>query len=144
MKQCRTYAPCTGRVLLGLLFLFTGIGKAMSFGMMVGYADAYGVPAPAVAVAIAMVLEIGGGLALMWKKTACAAAWTLAALLILISLIFHTGWSGEAGQMEMLNFFKNMAVVGGLLVVAGTCGCDNCKKMDMGMKKEMPSGESMS
>ena len=109
-----------GRVLLALLFVPAGFSKIGGFAGTVGYAAAKGVPFPELAIAIAVAVELGLGLLLLVGFQTRWAALGIALFTVVITFIFHNFWAVPAEQfmMQQLNFFKNMAIVGGLLTVA--------------------------
>ena len=109
-----------GRLLLALLFLPAGISKIGGFAGTVGYITSKGMPLPTVAAAIAIIVEVGGGLALIAGFGTRWAALALAVFTFIASFFFHNYWGVPAGQamVQQLMFFKNIAVVGGLLVLA--------------------------
>ena len=103
-----------------VLFLPAGIGKLTGFAGTVGYISSVGLPLPTVAAAVAMVVEIGASLALLAGFGTRTAALVLAAFTLVASFFFHAYWGVPADQafMQQLLFFKNIAVVGGLLAIA--------------------------
>ena len=103
-----------GRALLALLFIPAGFGKIAGFAGAVGYAAAKGVPMPEVAIGIAIAVELGLGLLLLVGFQTRWAALGIAFFTFVITFIFHP--LGDPAQAQA--FFKNMAVVGGLLTVA--------------------------
>lgn len=109
-----------GRILLAVLFVPAGFGKIAGFSGTVGYATAMGLPLPTVGVAIALVIELFGGLALLIGYRARVAAIALAVFTLVASVFFHAYWAVPAEQqmVQQLLFFKNIAVVGGLLAFA--------------------------
>lgn len=109
-----------GRVLLALLFVPAGFGKIAGFGGTVGYIASKGVPLPELATAAAVGVELGLGLLLLVGWQTRWAALGMALFTFVITFIFHNFWAMPADQqmMQSLMFFKNMAVVGGLLTVA--------------------------
>jgi putative oxidoreductase len=110
----------TGRLLFALLFLPAGISKLTGFAGTVGYITSVGLPLPQVAAGLALTLELVGGLALLLGAGTRLAALALALFTLVASFFFHNYWAApEAQQMvQQLMFFKNIAVVGGLLSVA--------------------------
>lgn len=110
----------TGRLLLAALFLPAGIGKLTGFAGTVGYITSVGLPMPSVAAAIALTVEIIGGLALIAGFGTRISALVLALFTLVASFFFHNYWGAPADQqfMQQLLFFKNIAVVGGLLTLA--------------------------
>lgn len=109
-----------GRALLALLFVPAGFSKLMGFAGTVGYISSKGVPLPELAAAAAIGVELGLGLLLLVGFQTRWVALGMALFTFVISFIFHNFWGVPADQvmMQQINFFKNIAVVGGLLTVA--------------------------
>ena len=109
-----------GRFLLAQLFLPAGVMKIGDFEGTVGYLSSTGMPLPEAAALIAIVVEVVGGLALIAGFGTRVAALVLAVFTLAASICFHDFWAVPADQafVEQLMFFKNIAVVGGLLVLA--------------------------
>lgn len=109
-----------GRLLIALLFLPAGISKLTGFAGAVGYIASKGLPMPSAGAAIALVVEIVGSLALIFGFGTRIAALVLAVFTLAASVFFHNYWGvpAEQAMVQQLMFFKNIAVVGGLLVLA--------------------------
>lgn len=109
-----------GRLLLALLFVPAGIGKITGFAGTAGYIASKGLPMPELGALVAIVVEVGGGLALIAGFGTRLAALVLALFTLVATFIFHNYWGVPAEQafVQQLMFFKNIAVVGGLLVLA--------------------------
>lgn len=109
-----------GRILIALLFIPAGFGKISGFAGTVGYATSVGMPMPTVAVAVGLLIELLGGLALLFGLGTRIAALALAVFTLAASFFFHAYWALPADQqmMQQLLFFKNVAVTGGLLAFA--------------------------
>ena len=109
-----------GRLLLALLFLPAGISKIGGFAGTVGYIASKGLPMPSVAAVIAIIVEVVGAVALIAGFGTRWAALALAGFTFIPTFLFHNFWAMPAEQvmMQQLMFFKNIAVVGGLLVLA--------------------------
>lgn len=109
-----------GRLLIAALFLPAGISKITGFAGTVGYIGSVGLPLPAVGAVLAIAVEVLGGLALIVGYQTRLAALVLALFTLVASFFFHAYWSVPAEQafMQQLLFFKNIAVVGGLFVLA--------------------------
>jgi len=112
--------PLIGRILLSLVFIIAGVGKIGGFSMEQGFVASKHIPLPAVALAIAMLIELLGGLAILFGLFTRFAAWIVFLYLIPTTLIFHNFWAmqGAAHQDNMLHFEKNVAIMGGLLLLA--------------------------
>ncbi len=107
------FTPLIGRILMGQIFLLAGINKISGYDGTLGYMEAMGVPGgllPAV-----ILLEIGAGLALIIGWQTRWAAWALAGFSIVGAVIFH---NNPADQIQMIMFMKNLAIAGGLIVIA--------------------------
>jgi putative oxidoreductase len=109
-----------GRLLLASLFLPAGIGKIMGFAGTVGYIASKGLPMPELGAVIAIVVEIGGSIALIAGFGTRYAALALALFTLVASYFFHAYWSVPAEMVRVQQglFNKNIAVVGGLLLLA--------------------------
>lgn len=109
-----------GRILLALLFIPAGVSKLTGFAGTVGYIASKGVPFPELAAGAAIGIELGLGLLLLVGLQARWAALGIALFTFVVSFIFHNFWALPADQvlMNQQAFFKNMAIVGGLLTVA--------------------------
>jgi putative oxidoreductase len=107
-------------VLLAWLFVPAGWGKIFGFAGVSGYIASKGVPLPEVCAAIAIAIELGLGLLLLVGWQARWAAIGLAVFIAVITPIFHNYWAMPEAQqmMQQQAFNKNLAVLGGLLVVA--------------------------
>jgi len=108
-----------GRVLIAALFIPAGFGKLMGFAGAVGYIGSVGLPLPQVAAVIAILVELGLGLALLVGFKTRWAALGIALFTLVATFAFHNYWSMPADKafVNQLMFFKNIAVVGGLLTV---------------------------
>jgi putative oxidoreductase len=110
----------TGKLLLCLFFLISGFSKIFRTKMMVEYATSKHLPMPAISVILAAIIELGSGLAVIIGYQAAIASWILFVYLIPTSLIFHNFWAASEAekQNQFINFMKNLAIMGGLLILA--------------------------
>ena len=114
-----------GRLLLAYFFIPAGIGKlGAGFAGTVGYIASKGLPMPEVLAAAAIAVEIGAGLALLVGFKTRWAALLLALFSLATALFFHNYWGVPADQqmVQQLMFNKNLAVAGGLFVMAALGG----------------------
>jgi len=110
-----------GRFLISVIFLLSGFGKIANFSNMAGYMASKGAPAPKVLLAIAAAAELAGGLSLLLGLWTRVGALGLFVFLIPTTLMFHNFWAVAAGMEQMnqqAHFLKNLAIMGGLLMVA--------------------------
>lgn len=120
ISTAQNAAAFAGRLLLAALFVPAGLSKLTGFQGTVGYISSVGLPMPSIAAALAMMVEIGAGLALIAGAKTRIAALALAGFTLVASFFFHAYWGVPAEQqmVQQLLFFKNIAVVGGLLTLA--------------------------
>ncbi len=109
-----------GRILLGLIFVVSGFGKITGFDGTVAYIAAKGLPLPQLVAALAIVVELGGGLALVFGFHARWVGLLLAAFTVLAGIVFHNFWAAPEAQkmMQQIHFMKNLSIAGGMLVLA--------------------------
>ncbi|EJM64946.1 DoxX family protein [Pseudomonas sp. GM55] len=107
-------ASLIGRVLLSAIFILSGFSKLAAPAMMVGYISSVGLPLPQLALVLAIVVEIGGGLALIAGYRTRTVAAVLAVFSVFTALAFH---NALGDQNQFIHFFKNIAMAGGLLQV---------------------------
>ena len=109
-----------GRILIAILFVPAGWGKIAGFAGTAGYIASKGLPMPEVLAGLAIVIELGLGLLLLVGFQARWAALGLALFIAVITPLFHGYWAVDAAQVmqQKQAFFKNFAIVGGLLVLA--------------------------
>jgi putative oxidoreductase len=79
-----------------------------------------GIPVVPVSLALAIVLELGGGLAILLGYRVQPVALLMFFYLLAVTLSFHHFWTyqGAARQGQMINFLKNFAILGGLVQLA--------------------------
>jgi putative oxidoreductase len=121
MENKSRYTNLVARILLGIVFLASGSMKIAAWSAVVGMAGAKGLPFPAFSISLAAAIEIAGALMLFLGYHARFAAIALFVFLIPTTLLFHNFWAahGVEQQMQLVNFLKNLAIMGGLLLVAG-------------------------
>jgi putative oxidoreductase len=112
-------APLIGRILIAIFFIPSGFSKITGFSGTVGYIASGGLPAPSLGAVIAIIVEVVVAASLLVGWQARWSALILAAFTIAAALVFHNYWAAPADQqmMQQINFFKNIAIAGGLLFV---------------------------
>ncbi|HKS12014.1 MAG TPA: DoxX family protein [Pseudomonas sp.] len=110
------------RVLLMILFVSAGWGKLTAFEGTVGYMASLGAPAPTLAAVIAMVMEFFVGIVLVLGFYTRPLALLFALFVIGTALIGHPFWNmvDPERTANTIQFFKNLSIVGGLLLLAVT------------------------
>lgn len=108
----RTHGTVVGRMLMGLLFVFSGIGiyAEQTIVFTAAYYDSLGIPLAWLLVYVVIFVKIVGGGALMFGYRTGMAAGALIVFTIIATLAAHM-------SLEDINLFKNLAIIGGLLYV---------------------------
>lgn len=101
-----------GRILLAAIFILAGFQKITGYADTAGWMSSMGVPGALLPLVI--ILEIGGGLAVLLGFMSRWAALALAAFSLLAALLFHFNF---ADQTQSIMFMKNLAIAGGLLLL---------------------------
>jgi putative oxidoreductase len=120
------YLPFVGRLLIGLPFAMSGLGKLAAYGPTTAAISAVGLPLPPLAYVVAVAVELGGGLLLVAGFRARPVAIALALFSLATAVSFHSNF---ADQNQMINFLKYVMLAGGLLQIAafgaGALSIDN-------------------
>ena len=119
MEGRNDWAALVGRALFALTFIVTGWQKITDFSGTVGFLASAGLPFPSLLTAASIVLEFGGGLAILlgWKTR--WAALGLVVFVLVVTPIFHAFWSAPPAQamMQQVYFLKNVAILGGAVLL---------------------------
>ena len=120
--------PALGRVMIAIIFLFSGIGKVIDPGHAIEEIRAVGLPFAHLGLAIAIGLGLGGGAMLVLGIKTRMVAIVLAVYCVVAGLIFH---NPTGGIQQLVHLLKNFAMAGGLLQVAafgaGSYAFDNMR-----------------
>jgi putative oxidoreductase len=109
------YFSLIGRLLIGLPFVMSGLGKLAAYGKTTAMIAAVGLPVPPLAYAVAVIVELGGGLLLVLGYQVRPVAIAQAIFTIAAAVSFHNNF---ADQNQMIHFLKDVMITGGLLQVA--------------------------
>ncbi|MEX2493885.1 MAG: DoxX family protein [Nitrospirales bacterium] len=104
-----------GRIMLGALFLLSGMHKIANPEATQQYMASMGMPATEIFLIGAILVEIGAGLSLLLGFWTHVGSTILFLFMIPTTLIFHTDFSN---QTQFIMFLKNIAMMGGLLYVS--------------------------
>jgi putative oxidoreductase len=120
------YASLAGRVLIAVIFVLSGWGKIGGYAATQGYMQSVGVPGALLPLVI--LVELGGGLAIIAGVFTRPIAVLLAGFCILAALLFHAG----PDQINQIMFLKNIGLAGGFLFLvangAGRLSVDHALK----------------
>lgn len=110
-----------GRILVALIFILSGFNKISGFSSTAGYMASKGLPMAEVLLVPTILVELGGGLAILLGWHARLAAWAIFLFLIPVTLMFHAFWAVDAAQYQSQfnHFMKNVALMGAMLYIAG-------------------------
>ena len=122
MNQYESILNLLGRIAIAALFLPAGLNKLMGMEGVTSYFASLGLPVVAVLVWVVIAIEVLGGVALILGYKTRLVAIGLAIFTVLASIVGHAFWAApvDAAFIAQLLFFKNMAVTGGLLVLASS------------------------
>ena len=121
MKILKNLLINIGRVLLALYFLLPGIGKFIAWDDQVALMEAHDMKMVPVLLAVAGIIQILGGISLLLNKYVVICALGFAAMTILININLHDFWNvyeGVNAEREAQNFYKNLGIFAGLLLLA--------------------------
>jgi len=108
-----------GRIILGVFYLFSGTSHFSQLNMMAGYAGSKGVPAPKLAVIVSGVLLLVGSLSIITGFQPLIGVVALVLFFLPVTFMMFNFWSIQdqtARMSEMINFMKNMALMGSALM----------------------------
>ena len=111
--------PLAGRILIAVLFLMSGAAKLAAPATTIAYIHSVGLPFAPLGLALAVLIEIGGSAALVVGYRTRLVALVMAGFAIATALAFHNNF---ADQNQLIHFFKNVSIAGGLLQVAAFGG----------------------
>jgi len=114
-----------GRILLGLVFLNSGIGHFTQMSGTVGYAQSKGVPLPKIMVPLTGVMIIVGALLVVLGWHRFIGAGLLVIFLLPVAFIMHAFWKETdpmARMGEKVHFLKDLALAGAALFMAYYAG----------------------
>jgi putative oxidoreductase len=109
-----------GRIVVGGFFLMNGMNHLTKTEMMAGYAASKGVPAPKLAVVATGVQLLVGGLMILLGWYLWVGALILVLFLVPVALVMHNFWTVQDAQtrmVETIQFMKNLAIAGALLML---------------------------
>jgi uncharacterized membrane protein YphA (DoxX/SURF4 family) len=109
-----------GRLIFGGFFLYSGVHHFLDTATLAQYAGAKGVPMPEAAVLLTGALLIVGALSILLGILPRLGLACIILFLVGVTPIMHAFWSvpdPQIRQMDMANFTKNLALMGGALMM---------------------------
>ena len=119
MQTASDLALLLGRIAIACLFVPAGLRKLMDLGAFAASLQKQGVPYPDVMAPIGAGVEFVAGIAAAVGFQTRLAAVLLVVFTVIATMIAHRFWEfeGQARQMQQGQFFKNVAICGGLLAL---------------------------
>jgi putative oxidoreductase len=108
------FLPFAGRLLIGAIFLMSGLSKIPAYTGITAAISGVGLPFAPLGFAVAVSVEIGLGLLLLIGYRVRPVALGLAIWCLVTALFFHRNF---ADQNTMIHFLKNLLIAGGLLQI---------------------------
>ena len=110
-----------GRIFLALYFLIPGISKFTSWNTSVALMEAHNMKMIPILLAIAGIAQVVGSISLLLNRYVVICALGFAVMTLLINFNLHDFWNSYEGvnpERELQNFYKNLGIFAGLLLLA--------------------------
>ena len=110
-----------GRIFLALYFLIPGISKFTSWNTSVALMEAHNMKMIPILLATAGIAQVVGSISLLLNRHVVICALGFAVMTILINFNLHDFWNTYEGvnpDRELQNFYKNLGIFAGLLLLA--------------------------
>jgi len=118
-EKFRDEVILVARILLALLFLTFGWSKLTNYAGTVAYMTKTGLPLPSIAAIVAVIVELGGAIAIILGLWTRLVAVVVALYTVASAFIGHPYWTmtGADAYGNMINFYKNVCIMGGYLLL---------------------------
>ncbi|MBE9052792.1 DoxX family protein [Nostocales cyanobacterium LEGE 11386] len=110
----KKYIPLVARSFLAVIFIYTGLNKVFNFAQTSESMAKAGLPIVGVLLVFTIAFQILGGLSIILGYKAEIGAILLIIFMIPATIVFH---NPVADPSQFNNFFKNLSIIGGLLLV---------------------------
>ena len=110
-----------GRIFLALYFLIPGISKFTSWNTSVALMEAHNMKMIPALLTIAGIAQVVGSISLLLNRHVVICALGFAVMTLLINFNLHDFWNsyeGVSNDRELQNFYKNLGIFAGLLLLA--------------------------
>ncbi|MBD8162127.1 DoxX family protein [Erwinia persicina] len=114
MKKLEDSGIVLARILMAILFVVAGWGKLTDYAGTQQFMASMGIPA--LFVPLTVLLEFGGGLAIMFGFLTRTTALITAIFTVLTAILAHSNFAVDGPTM----FLKNISIAGGFLLLAIT------------------------
>jgi putative oxidoreductase len=120
MRLGHPVVPLIGRLMISYIFATSGIAKVFSWSGNVAYMGTRHLPLIPVLLAAALVIELAGSVCLVTGYQARIAAFVMFLYTTAVTVLFHNYWASSdmMAAMQETHFRKNLAIMGGLLMLA--------------------------
>jgi putative oxidoreductase len=120
MRLGHPVVPLLGRLMISYIFATSGIAKVFSWSGNVAYMGTRHLPLIPVLLAAALVIELAGSVCLVTGYQARIAAFVMFLYTTAVTVLFHNYWASSdmMAAMQETHFRKNLAIMGGLLMLA--------------------------
>lgn len=120
MKLDHPVIPFLGRLMISYIFVTSGIAKVFSWSGNVAYMNTRHLPLIPLLLAAATVIELAGSVCLVTGYGARIAAFVMFLYTTAVTVLFHNYWASSdmMAAMQETHFRKNLAIMGGLLMLA--------------------------
>lgn len=120
MEKYLIWFPAVARIVMGLFYWVMAVGLIKDFKMVTGLMASKGVPLQSPLLAVTILAWFAGGAALVFNWNATYGALLLFLLTLVITPVIHNFWAApsEIFASELQHFFKNVAILAGLLAIA--------------------------
>ncbi len=120
MKLDHPVIPLLGRLMMSYIFATSGIAKVFGWSGNVTYMSTRHLPMIPMLLAAAMVIELAGSVCLVTGYQERIAAFVMFWYATAVTVLFHNYWASSEAMagMQETHFRKNLAIMGGLLILA--------------------------
>ena len=120
LKFTHPIVPFAGRLLLMYIFVTSGVSKVIAWNNNIAYMSTRHLPMLPVLLAVAAIIELGGSICIVIGYHARIAAFVMFLYTAALTVLFHNYWSftGQLAGTQETHFRKNLAIMGGLLMLA--------------------------
>jgi len=107
------------RLLLALVFLYSGVEKIVYFGVGLEEIRGFGLPWPRLCLVLTIVTQLLGGFLVISGYVVWLGALLLAGFTFTATLLGHRFWlyEGERFRHELTTTLEHVAIIGGLLLI---------------------------